>query len=121
MLDTEEKYGGNRQTKSYPKRKMLPEFDDEAIAHILPKNNTTDRPDRPPHGQDRAASNAVHKPAPPPPKGRKVATQDQKHDLHEDLDKKASKTRSIYGSSERAPTRDHDYQTKCVVHLPAWN
>ena len=34
MLDTEDKYGGNRQTKSYPKRKLLPKFDDEAIAPI---------------------------------------------------------------------------------------
>ena len=31
MLDTEEKYGGIRHTKSYPKRKLLPEFDDEAL------------------------------------------------------------------------------------------
>ena len=30
MLDTEERYGDNRHTKSYPKRKLLPEFDDEA-------------------------------------------------------------------------------------------
>nr|XP_020168668.1 uncharacterized protein LOC109754153 [Aegilops tauschii subsp. strangulata] len=29
VLDTEEKYGGNRHTKSYPKRKLLPEFDNE--------------------------------------------------------------------------------------------
>jgi len=45
VLDTEEKYGGNRQTKSYPKHKLLPEFDDEAIAPILPNNNTADQPD----------------------------------------------------------------------------
>ena len=31
VLDTEEKYGDDRRTKSYPKRKLLPEFDDEAI------------------------------------------------------------------------------------------
>ena len=35
VLDTEEKYGGNRQRKSYPKRKLLPEFDDEDIVPIL--------------------------------------------------------------------------------------
>ena len=28
VLDTEEKYGGSRHTKSYPKRKLLPEFDE---------------------------------------------------------------------------------------------
>ena len=76
MLDAKEKYGGNRQTKRDPKRKLLPKFDDEAIAPILPKNNTADRLDRPPRGRDRAASNAVHKPAPPPCKGRKVVAQD---------------------------------------------
>ena len=50
VLHTDEIYGSNRHTKSYPKRKLLPEFDDEAIAPIPPKNNTTDLPDRPPRG-----------------------------------------------------------------------
>ena len=76
VLDAEEKYGCSRQTKGDPNRKLLPEFDDEAIAPIPLKNNTANRPDRPPRGRDRAASNAVHKPAPPPRKGRKVAAQD---------------------------------------------
>ena len=53
VLDTEEKYGGNRQTKSYPKCKLLPEFDDEAIAPIPPTDRTdhlvveTERPAMP--------------------------------------------------------------------------
>ena len=41
VLDTEEKYGDDRHTKSYPKRKLLPEFDDEAVP---PKSNTASRP-----------------------------------------------------------------------------
>ena len=45
MLDTDEIYGGDRHTKSYPKRKLLPEFDDEAIEPIPLKNNTADQPD----------------------------------------------------------------------------
>ena len=45
VLDTNERYGSDRQTKSYPKRKLLPEFDDEAIAPIPLKNNTADPPD----------------------------------------------------------------------------
>ena len=57
MLDTEEKYGGSRHTKRYPKRKLLPEFDDEALEPIQPKNKTADQPDRPPRGRDRAANN----------------------------------------------------------------
>ena len=31
VLDTEERYGDDRHTKSYPKRKLLPEFDDATI------------------------------------------------------------------------------------------
>ena len=63
VLDTGEKYGGNCHTKSYPKCKLLPEFDDEAIEPIPPKNNMTDLPDRPPRGRDRAANDAAHKSA----------------------------------------------------------
>ena len=59
VLDAEEKYGGNRQTNSYPKRKLLPEFDDDAIAPIPPNNNMADQPGRPPHSRDRAANNAA--------------------------------------------------------------
>ena len=31
MLNTAAKYGGNHPTKSYPKRKLLPEFDEVAL------------------------------------------------------------------------------------------
>ena len=31
VLDNETKYGGSYHTNSYPKRKLLPEFDDEAL------------------------------------------------------------------------------------------
>ena len=74
MLDTEEKYGDDCRTKSYPKRKLLPEFDDEAIP---PKNNMASRPDQPLHDRNRAATDAAH-------------------GLRELLDKKAGATRSIY-------------------------
>ena len=73
VLDTEERYGDDRLTKSYPKRKLLPEFDDEALEPIQPKNTTADQPDRPPRGRDRAANDVAHKSA---------------HDLREDLHKK---------------------------------
>ena len=43
VLDTKEKYGGSRHTKSYPKCKLLPEFDDEALEHTQPKNKTANR------------------------------------------------------------------------------
>ena len=86
MLDTEEKYGGDRHTKSYPKRKMLPEFDDEAVEPTQPK--MTDQPDRPPRGRDKTANDAAHKSA---------------HNLRELLDRKSGMARSIYGSRKRAP------------------
>ena len=31
VLKTADKYGDSRQPKSYPKRKLLPEFDEEAV------------------------------------------------------------------------------------------
>ena len=31
VLKTADKYGDSRQAKSYPKRKLLPEFDEEAV------------------------------------------------------------------------------------------
>ena len=87
VLDTEEKYGDDRHTKSYLKRKLLPEFEDEAIP---PKNNTTDRPDQTLHDRYRATTDAAH-------------------DLRELLDKKAGATRSIYGSRGHAPVQDYGH------------
>ena len=106
VLDTEEKYGNDRHTKSYPKLKLLAEFDNEAIEPILPKNNTTDQPDRPPRGHDRAATDAAHKPA---------------HDLRELLDKKSGIARSIYGSRKHAPTQDQSYRNDHIDRIPARN
>ena len=80
VLDTEEKYGGSRATKSYPKRKLLPEFDDEALEPIQPKNKMADRSDQPPCGRDRAANKTAHKSA---------------HASREDLHQKTGVTRSI--------------------------
>ncbi len=39
VLDTEERYGDDRHTKSYPKRKLLPEFDDETIPEDSPDDD----------------------------------------------------------------------------------
>ena len=81
VLDTEERYGDDRHTKSYPKRKLLPEFDDAAVP---PKENSTKKPDVPLHNHNRAAA-------------------DTAHDLREHLDKKASAARSIYGPKRHTP------------------
>ena len=92
--------------KSYPKRKLLPEFDDEAIEPIPPKNYTADQPDRPPRGRHRVADDAAHKSA---------------HDLRELLDKKASVARSIYGYRKHAPVQDHSHPNDHIDRIPARN
>ena len=46
VLNTAAKYGGSRHTKSYPKRKLLPEFDEEALDPPQPKIKTATWPDR---------------------------------------------------------------------------
>ena len=38
VLNTADKYGTSHQTKSYPKRKLLPEFDEEAVEPPQSKN-----------------------------------------------------------------------------------
>ena len=57
---TAEEYGLKRPAKSYPKHRLLPQFDDEALEPIPPKNKTADEPDRPPRGRDRPATYAEH-------------------------------------------------------------
>ena len=106
VLDTEEKYGGSRHTKSYPKRKLFPEFDDEALEPTQRKNKTADRSDRPPRGRDRAANEAAHKSA---------------HDSREDFHQKAGVARSIYGSRKHAPAQDHSHQNDHIDRIPARN
>ena len=68
VLNTSDKYGGSRRTKRYPKQKLLPEFDEEALEPPQSKNRKATRSDRRPHGQHGAASGDAHKPARDPPK-----------------------------------------------------
>ena len=99
MLDTEERYGDDRHTKSYPKRKLLPEFDDKVVP---PKNNMTGRPDVPLHNRNRTFTHAAQ-------------------DLHEHLDKKAGAARSIYGSKGHTPARDYGHQNDYANRIPVRN
>ena len=82
MRVTTARYGDNRPSKSYPKRKLLPEFDEEASDPPQSKNKEAARSDRRPHDKHRAASGAAHKPA---------------HDPHNDSHQKDGPVRSIYG------------------------
>ena len=95
VLNTAAKYGGNRYTKSYPKRKLLPEFDEEALDPPRPKNKTVIRSDRRPRGQHRAANDAAHKPV---------------RDPREGSHQKDGVTRSIYGPPKRALAYDATQQ-----------
>ena len=99
VLDTEERYGDDRHTKSYPKRKLLPEFDDEAVP---PKNNMTRRPGVPLHNRNKS-------------------TTEDTHDLHEHLDKKAGAARSIYGSKGHTPARDYGHPNAHTSQIPVQN
>ena len=43
VINTTDKYGDSRRTKSYPKRKLLPEFDEEALEPSHSKNEKATR------------------------------------------------------------------------------
>ena len=92
-LETEEKYGGSRRTKCYPKHKLLPELDDEALEPIQPISDTANRPDPPPCERDREANKVAH---------------NSTHDLRENLRQKSGATRSIYGSRKRTPAQNQN-------------
>ena len=87
MLDTKEKYGDDRHMKSYPKRRLLPEFDDAAV---LPKENSTKKQDVPLDNHNRAAV-------------------DTAHDPREHPDKKAGAARSIHGSRRHTPAQGYGH------------
>ena len=101
-----EEYGLERPTKSYPKRKLLPQFDDEALEPVPSARNAADRP---PRGRDKVATQAEHQPVLPCRKGRDKTARGYTYDPRQDLDSRAGQTRSIYGSRGRAPTRDDGY------------
>ena len=63
VLKTADKYGNGHQIKSYPKRKLLPEFDEEAFEPPQSKKKGAAWPDRRPDDRPRATRAATHKPA----------------------------------------------------------
>ena len=56
-----EEYGLERPTKSYPKCRLLPQFEKEALKPTLPAHDAADRP---PRGRDKAAYKPEVQPAP---------------------------------------------------------
>ena len=99
VLDTEERYGDDRHTKSYPKRKLLPEFVDTAVP---PKENSTKKPGIPLHNHNRAAV-------------------DTAHDPREHPDKKTGAARSIYGSRRPTPAREFGHPNAHTSQIPVRN
>ena len=59
ILNTAHKYGDSHHTKSYPKWKLLPEFDEEAIKPPQSKNKEATRSDRRPHDRSQATKGAA--------------------------------------------------------------
>ena len=81
-----EEYGLERPAKSYPKRKLLPQFDDEALEPVPSSRNAADQP---PHGRDKAAIQAEHQPVLPHRKGRDKTAWGHTYDLWLNLDNRA--------------------------------
>ena len=88
IINTADKYSDRRRTKSYPKRKLLPEFDEEALESSHSKNEKVTRSDRRPHGHHKTASGAALNAA---------------FDPIKDSHRTTGPTRSIYGPRKQAP------------------
>ena len=101
-----EEYGLKRPTKSYPKRKLLPQFDYDALEPVPSARNAANQP---PRGWEKMTTQAEHQPVLPQCKGRDKTARGYTYDLRQDLDNRAGQTKSIYGSRGRAPTRDDGY------------
>ena len=89
-------------SKSYPKRRLLPQLEEEALKPTLPAHDVADRP---PRGRDREASRPSTQAA-PRRRSKNTKTRENTPDLREILEDKARQTRSIYGSRGRPTTRD---------------
>ena len=92
-------YRLERPTKSYPRHRLLPQFEDEALEPIL---LAQDAADRPPRGRDKAAYPPEHQPAPRRQSSKNTKARGPVHDLRDKLKNKAGQSRSIYGSRGRA-------------------
>ena len=101
-----EEYGLERPTKSYPKRKLLPQFVDEALDPVPSARNAANRP---PRGRDKTTTQAKQQPVPPHHKRRETTAQGHPYDLRQELDHRAGQTRPIYGSRGHAHAREDDH------------
>ena len=98
-----EEYELERPSKSYPKRRLLPRLEEEALK---PTSLAYDTADRPPRGRDREAFQPKAQPAPRRHSNKNVKAWGNTPDLRDVLEDKAEHARSIYGSRGRATMRD---------------
>ena len=96
-----EEYGLERPAKNYPKRKLLPQFEEEALEPTLPAHDAAERP---PRGRDKAAYQPEQQPAPRRQSNKNTKARGYTQDLRDILQNKAGQPRSIYGSRGHAPT-----------------
>src|SRR3954467_1524791 len=85
-----EEYELERPTKSYPKRRLLPQLEEEASEPMLP---AYDAADRPPRGRDRAACQPEVQPAPHCQTNKNTKARGNTRDLLDVLENKAGHTR----------------------------
>ena len=97
-----EEYELERPSKSYPKRKLLPRLDEEALKPHSPVYDAADWPLR---GRAREAFQPEVQPAPRRHSDKNTKARGNTWDLRDVLDSRAKHARSIYGSRGRAPTR----------------
>ena len=101
-----EEYGLSGPTKIYPKHRLLPQFDDEALEPVPSSHNAAGHRQLCP---DKEATQAEHQTAPHHRKGKNNTARGCTDDLRRDLDSRAGHARSIYGSRGHASTRDDGY------------
>ena len=91
--------------KSYPKRRLLPQLEEEALKPTLPAHDAADRP---PRGHDKVAYQPEVQTAPHRQSNNNTKAWGYTKDLREVLENKAGQSRSMYGSRGRATRRDDD-------------
>ena len=90
-----EEYKLDNPSKSYPKSRLLPRLEEEALK---PTSPACDAADRPPRGCDREAFQPKAQPAPRRHSNKNVKAWGNTLDLRDVLEDKAKNARSIYGS-----------------------
>ena len=103
-----EEYELGRPTKSYPKCRLLPQLEEEALKPTLP---AYDAADWPPRARDQVAYKPEVQPAPRRQLNKNSKAQGNTQDLRDVLENKARQSRSICGSRGRAPMSDEDRHT----------